>query len=455
MKEQKYKNHKISMTEGNISIQLLKFSIPLLMGNIVQQFYSMVDSIIVGNLIGSDALAAVGATGSLIFLFFSLCTGMASGVGIMIAQYDGAKDLKSVKKTIANSIYIIGATAIIMGLVGMIFSPNVLKLLRTPSNIYEDALIYMKIICGGTIAVGVYNAIAAILRALGDTKTPLYFLILSSILNIGLDLLFVITIPLGVAGVAYATIISQGLSAIACIIYSVIKIPEFSLTKQDYKICKDTCYQIFRLGTLAAFQHSLLAISHIIIQRVVNGFGSAIVAAFTVTSKLEQLVMQPYNSLGIAMSTFAGQNMGAGNIQRIKEGHKKSLKIIIVISIVLSLTMFFGAETFVKFFVKDFFVIQTAAKATKIISIFFFPLGAIFVIRGLLTGAGDAVYGMINGLAEMLARICFAVPLTSISFIGVWGIWLTTGITWIITSLASEVRYRRGKWIEKGIVKKK
>lgn len=434
------------MTVGNPTGLLLSFMLPMVIGNIFQQFYSMVDSIVVGQYVGADALAAIGATSSLNFLFFSLCGGMSNGIGIVISQQFGAGRDEGVKKAIANAAYIMLTVGIAMGLLGIILSRPVLHFLNTPENILDQAVLYMQITCAGVLAVALYNCVSAILRAVGDSKTPLYFLMVASVLNIVLDLLFVRGFNMGVAGAAVATIIAQLVSGMGSLMFAIKKNPYFKVEKEHTHVDKDIIRQCARMGIPLAFQSSLIAISCVALQSVVNGFGSVVVAAFTATSRIEQLIQQPYNSLGMAVSTFAGQNIGAGKEDRVRKGYWTGWKIMAAFSLVMMPTMMFGGEWIMKLFVDEVEVIQLGSQALKLTSWFYLFLGTIYVTRGMLNGVGDANFAFINGIIEVLGRICFAKPLTLIPVIGVWGVWLATAFTWCITGIVSMVRYFQGKW---------
>lgn len=440
------KSYVKDMTTGNPTGLLLSFMLPMVVGNIFQQLYNMVDSMIVGKYVGADALAAVGATGSLNFLIFSLCGGMANGIGIIISQYFGAGNAEGVKKAIANAVYIMTAAAVCMGILGFVLAKPLLAVLNTPENILEAAALYMQIMCAGVLAVALYNCIAAILRALGDSKTPLYFLIVASILNIALDLFFVRGINMGVAGAGIATIISQLLAGAGSLLFAVLKNPYFKIEKEHRKAERDIIRQSVRMGVPLAFQSSLIAISCVALQSVVNTFGSVVVAAFTATSRIEQLVQQPYNSLGMAVSTYTGQNIGAGKIDRVKQGYRKGCLIMAVFSLVMLPLAQFGGEFIMRLFVNEQEVIDLGSQALKITSWFYLFLGSIYVTRGMLNGAGDAAFAFVNGLVEVIGRICFARPLTMIPSVHVWGVWLATGLTWGITGVVSVLRYLQGKW---------
>jgi putative MATE family efflux protein len=446
------KSYVHDMTEGSEVSLLVKFSLPMLIGNIFQQFYNMIDSIIVGKYVGANALAAVGATSSLSFLFFSVCMGLSVGVGIIISQYFGAKQDEQVKKAIANAIYVIALAGIIMSILACIFARPVLQLMRTPHEILDDAVKFFRIVSGGMIAVAAYNAIAAILRALGDSKTPLIFLVASCAINVVLDLTFVLKFGLGVEGTAYATVISQAAAALGCIGFAVSKNPYFKLKAEHREINWPIITKCIRIGIPVAAQSSLIALSCVALQSVVNGFGEIAVAAFTATSRIEQLVQQPFGSLGSAMATFTGQNMGANKLDRVKKGYHKSIIMVAAFSIITLVAAHFGGRAIMEIFVKDEAVITLGAKAIKITSCAYFPLGMIYITRGLLNGTGDAFFAMLNGMVEVAGRVGFSAMLAMIPIFGVWSVWYTTGLTWLITGIACVIRYKQGRWKEKSLI---
>jgi putative MATE family efflux protein len=440
-----------SMTEGSPAKLLLRFTIPMLIGNLFQQFYNMVDSIVVGRFVGSNALAAVGATGSLNFLFFAMSFGIAAGVGVVVSQYFGAERMDMVEKSIINGMYLLAAVSALMGVVGIASARWVLAALDTPEIILEDAVIYMRVSCAGILAIAAYNGVASVLRALGDSKTPLYFMVVACFINIGLDLLFVIGFQWSVFGVALATVIAQMAAAIGAFAYALYKIPYFHIKKENRPIRRDIISRCFTLGLPIALQNALIAFSCIFLQKVVNGFGESVVAANTALGRIEQLVQQPYNSLGAAITTYTGQNIGAGKIDRVKQGYKAAFWSVVVFSIIMFVPCQLFGEQIVGVFVTEPEVVAIGAKGLSITSFFYFFLGMIYVARSVLNGAGDAAFAMINGLMEVAGRVGFAVPLTKIPLIGVWGIFFTTGFTWALTGIVSMVRYHKGKWEFKGI----
>ncbi len=439
------------MTHGNETKLLLNFMMPMLVGNIFQQVYNIADSVIVGQYVGSNALGAIGCTGSITFLFFAICQGIANGAGIMVAQYFGAGNEEQVKKTLTNSFYLVALSGIILSILGIVLARPILTLLETPTKQLEDAVTYMQIICAGTIAVALYNYAAQVMRALGDAKTPLIFLLVATVLNIGLDFLFVVGFDMGVEGAAYATIIAQAISAIGSLICAAIINPYFKLRREHFAFDKDISLLCCKVGLPLGMQSFTIAISCVILQRFVNSFDAQVVTAFTVTSRVEQFVQQPYSSLAMAVSTFTGQNMGAGKTDRVRRALASSVKITIVISLVMLLACYGAGELIMGCFVKDAAVIAIGAKGLRIISLMFFPLGIIYVTRGLLNGANDTFYAMINGIIEVSGRIGFSLLLVYVLPVGMWSVWLATGLTWVITGIAGTIRYKQGIWVKKSI----
>ena len=305
---------------------------------------------------------------------------------------------------------------------------------------------YMRICCLGVIAIALYNCIASILRGLGDSRTPLYFLIVASVLNVVLDLVFVCVFHWGVAGAGVATIISQLLSGVGSLTLSIRRNAYFHLTKESFRFNRNIIFQTVRIGVPMAAQSSLIAFSCVILQSVVNSFGSSVVAAFTATSRVEQLVQQPYMSLSTAISTFTGQNIGAGKKDRVRLGASRGLIMILVFTCVMMPLIWIFSHPIIGLFVTDKEVIRLGAHALHLTSPFYFPLSIIYVYRGLLNGAGDAMFSFLNGVTECAGRIAFPKPLTMISQIGVWGIWLGTALTWLLVAIVTFLRYRSGAW---------
>jgi len=443
------KQNVTDMTVGNPLKHILKFAIPLFVGNLFQQLYNMVDAVIVGNFIDNDALAAVGTCGSTNFMFFSLCVGLSMGVGVIVAQYFGAKEYEMVKKTIGNAIYVLLASSILVGVLCFTLAPKLLQLLHTPSDIIGTSTTYMRTTATGIFAIAVYNGVASILRALGDSKTPLYFLILSCIANISLDLLFVLGCGWGVFGVAFATVLSQYICALACIFYSYKKVSFFQLNRWQLKFDSMLIKRAFSLGIPIAMQSSLIALSMMVLQGVVNSFGKDVMSAYTIIGRIEQIVQQPFSSIAMAVTCYTGQNIGARKMQRVKEGFHQSVVIVLIYSILMIPIAFFLGDEIIGIFGKKPEVIAIGAKALMIDSVCYFPLAMIYVPRAVLNGAGDNRFAMINGITEVSCRIGYSKIFTRIPMLGYWGIFITTGVTWITTAIVCIARYLSKGWKRK------
>lgn len=319
------------MTMGSPLRMILLFSVPVLLGNIFQQFYNMVDTIIVGQYLGEDALAAVGSTGCLMFLVLGFANGIAQGFGVMVSHAFGAKDFKLLKHYVALSLILTAIVSLLLTIPTVAASRQFLILMKTPDNILGLADSYIKVIFAGILLTMSYNVAAGILRGIGDSKTPLYFLILSSFLNIVLDLFLIVVVKLGTAGAAYATIIAQGVSALLCFIYMFRKFDILKTSREDYYLDGYGVFNMLSIGIPMALNYSITAIGTMILQGAVNIFGSSVVAAFTAASKVENLSTQTMPTLGTAIATYCGQNLGAGKYKRIYEGMRKGFFICIFI----------------------------------------------------------------------------------------------------------------------------
>lgn len=429
------------MTTGNPVKLILYFSIPLLIGNIFQQFYSMVDTIIVGRFIGVNALAALGSTGSMIFLIIGFTMGLTSGFSVIVAQFFGANNREGLRKSVATSIVLSTIFTIIITVISMLAAKPLLNLMNTPADIINDANSYISIIFAGTCATVFYNMISSILRALGDSRTPLYFLIVSSVLNIILDLVFIINFSMGVAGAAYATVISQGVAGVLCLIYASRRYDILRLKKKHFKMDKNLISQHLKVGLPMAFQFSITAIGVMVLQSAINGFGSVVVAAHTAASKVEQLVMQPAITFGVTMATYSAQNLGAGKIDRIKEGVKKCSMISLVISVISGIVVVVFGGSFTRLFISDASaeVVAYSQQYLTTVSIFFTILGLLFIYRNTLQGIGDAFVPMMAGVAELVVRVVVAFTLPAL--IGYAGICLASPIAWIAATIPLSIAY--------------
>ena len=413
------------MTKGNPMQLLIQFSLPLLVGNIFQQLYNMVDSIIVGNFVGANALGAIGTTNSLNFFFFSLVAGLSVGIGIIVAQYFGFGDEEKVKDAIGNSIWIITVCSVIMAIIGFVTARPILVLLDTDPVILNDAVAYLKVVSIGIVCVGFYNGVSGILRALGDSKTPLIFLIVASVLNVILDLIFVLSFGWGVVGAGVATAFSQLISALACIIYAYKSNTYFKLKKKNIKLNGSIIKKSCKLGIPVALQNSLIAFSLIVLQKVVNGYGATFTTAFTVVSRIETLVQQPFMSLGAAVSTYTGQNIGAGLKDRVRKGFNSATLVSSIFALAVGVVFWIFAPSIASIFGKDADVIRIGANGLRITCCFYIFLGLIYTTRNVLNGAGDAMFSLFTGIVECIGRVGFAYPMTLIPFMGKYGVCFT------------------------------
>ena len=441
------------MTKDRPLKLLLAFTGPMLIGNIFQQFYNMVDSIVVGKFVNKDALAAIGATGSSIFLIFGLTFGLSAGISIVISQYFGAGDYDNVRKSFATAIYVIFLASVIMGIAGFFVCRPLLELLDTHPDIIDQSELYMKLSLLGILGIAGYNGMSAVLRALGDTITPLVFLIVASVLNVILDLIFVIAFHWNVAGVAIATIISQYVSAIGCIIYALIKIKFLRIPIKELKPDRDIFIKCIRFGIPVALQNSFVSVSMLALQSVINSFNETVItAAYTVVNRIEQLVMQPFMSLGAAVAAFTGQNIGAKKLDRVKKGMKSATVIAIIFSLVMLPVMYFCGQYIMMLFTKkdEFDVVLYGVEGIRITCMFYSFLGMIFVTRNFLSGAGDIRIPMIMGLIEVVCRVIFSKYLSVT--IGYRGIFLATALTWFVTGIVGTVRVLSGRWKNKSVV---
>ncbi|SFU81786.1 putative efflux protein, MATE family [Clostridium sp. DSM 8431] len=410
-----------NMTRGNPVKLIINFTLPLLAGNIFQQLYNVVDAVIVGRGVGVDALAAVGATGSLNFLIFGFVLGLTQGLSILVSQYYGGMEYNKVCKAITMSAYLYILIGIIISLASVIYSRVLLEILNTPGSIITDADNYMKIIFGGMIITIFFNTLSGILRALGDGKTPFYSLIIASIINIILDLGFILILDMGVKGAALATVIAQFISSIFCL-YKVSKIKIIKIQKKHWRFNEELFVQSFKLGIPVALMNSVTAVGVMILQVVVNGFGEIYVAAYSTASRIIGILEQIGSTAGLAISTYTGQNLGAGKIDRIKEGVKKSNVILVIANFILTVIIFvFGKEILAVFVSSaEVEVINIGYKYEVVTAAGLWVLGLLFIYRSSLQAMGDTFIPMLSGIAELLARIgTVFILVSSLDFIAI------------------------------------
>jgi len=438
------------MTTGNPFQIILLFSIPVLLGNLFQQFYNMVDTIIVGRYLGEDALAAVGSTGCLMFLVLGFANGIAQGFGVMISHAFGARDYKLLRHYVALSLLLTAIVSAILTIPTVAASRLLLLWMHTPENILTMADAYIKVIFAGITLTMSYNVISGILRGIGDSKTPLYFLILSSVLNIVLDLFFIVTLNLGTAGAAYATIIAQGVSAALCFVYMFRKFDILKTTRSDYYMDAVGVKNMLSVGIPMALNYSITAVGTMIMQSAVNVFGSSVVAAFTAASKVNNIATQSMPTLGTAMATYCGQNLGAGKYDRIYVGMKQAFFLCLGASLVAAAICILGGRFIVSWFVSNPSeeILTYAMQYLTIASWFFLPLAVIFLYRNALQGLNRGLIPMLSGIVEMACR--FAVILLAPKSAGFFGVafadpaaWMGAGIPLFITYFLWEQKMKK------------
>ncbi|MDE7044963.1 MAG: MATE family efflux transporter, partial [Acetatifactor sp.] len=332
----------------------------------------------------------------------------------------------------------------------ILFSPQVIWLMGTPEGIRAESVIYMRVTCAGMLGLAFYNGAAAVLRALGDARTPLYFLILSSIVNVILDLLFVLQLDMGVMGVGLATMIAEYTSAIVCLLYAYKRVSFFRLRREDMKPDREIIIRSFQLGIPIAMQSAMISVSRMILQGVINSFGESVMAASNIINRIEELVQQPFSSLHAALTTYAGQNIGARDTERVKKGYRQSAVVAVSFGLLIIPIAYLFGENIIGAFVKEEEVIAIGTAALHINSLFYTVVGMIHVSRAVLNGCGDTGFALMNGVTEVICRVCYSQFFTRIPAIGYWGIWVTTAATWTTTAVVCIIRYMTGKWKEKG-----
>ena len=433
------------LTKGAPLKLMLLFSIPLLIGNIFQQFYNVADIIIVGRTLGINALASVGAVSPLFFLIMFIIVGLTNGFSVITGQRFGAKDFEGVRRSVTMSTILSFTFTLIFTIVCAIFMHKILHLMNVPAEIYKDAYYYIQIVVLGLFVANFYNLLANIIRALGDSMTPLYCLIIASIANIFLALLFIQSFHLGVAGSALALILSQGLSGLLCIWYVKRRFPILHLKKQDWKFSwqKDLNFAFahLKVGIPMAVQFAILGLSILIIQSVCNTFGANVIAAFTAALRIEQIATLPMISFGVALASFVAQNFGAGCFSRIRYGVKKASLINLGLSLFMAFIMHFYGGDLVRIFIGNGNenIVKIAHDYLFISSLFYFFLAQIFIYRNALQGLGRAVIPMLASIGELLMRAFAAIYLAV--KIGYFGVFYAGPIAWIAASLVLAIGY--------------
>ena len=423
----------------------------MIIGNVFQQAYNLVDSIIVGKYLGKEALAAVGASFPLIFLLISLIIGVASGATIMIAQFYGAKQIEKVKLTNSTLMIFLSVASLLMTFIGVSWTEEVFRLIQLPEELMPQAVSYLKVYLFGLIFFFGYNGISAVLRGLGDSKTPLYFLIISTILNIILDLFFIVVLDFGVEGTAYATIISQAFALFSAIFYLQWKNNIIQFKIKDFKFDKSLYIQSLKIGLPSGLQATFVALGMTTVLGIVNGFGTNVVAAYSVAIRLDALATLPAMNFAAALSTFVGQNIGAGKMDRVAKGFKSTLIMSSVVSIIISITFYFFGSPLMAVFTTDIDVIRIGSQYLVIVSSFYIIFSAMFSTNAVMRGAGDTMIPMfVTLIALWVVRVPASYFLSDI--FGELGIWWSLPLAWAVGLIFSFSYYLTGRWKRKSVI---
>jgi putative MATE family efflux protein len=439
------------LTVGNERKLILLFAMPMLLGNVFQQLYNIIDSIIVGNFLGKEALAAVGASFPVMFVLISLIVGVSSGFTIVIAQYFGAKDFGRVKRTINTLIIFLFISSIVLTIVGLLFSRQIFELMALPAHIIPQAVAYFDIFMYGLIFMFGYNGVSSILRGLGDSKTPLYFLMIATVLNIILVIVFIEVFQWGIAGVAWATVIAQGVSFVLSVFYLLKYNHLFRLSRASLHIDKEIFIKSIKIGIPTGLQHTFLALGMVALMRIVNDFGTDTIAAYSVAGRIDSFASLPAMNFAMALATFVGQNIGANKVDRVKKGFKATLVMTTIISLFVTLVVALFGHGIMSLFTQDQNVIHIGANYLVIVSAFYIVFSAMMVSNGVMRGAGDTLIPMfITLFALWLLRIPVSYWLSQ--HIGSDGIWWSIPIAWVFGCAASFLYYFSGRWKRKAII---
>ncbi len=445
--KKKQSTNQIIMTEGEIWKQLLAFSVPLLAGNLFQQLYNTVDSVVVGNFIGSDALAAVGSSNSLINLIIGMFMGIGTGAGVIISQYYGARDEKKLHWAVHTSMALSLIGGLILIVLGVLMSPFILNWMGTPEKVMPSSVAYLRIFFCGSLFNLVYNMGAGILRAVGDSKRPLYYLCVSSVINIVLDLVFVVVFGMGTAGVGYATVIAQAVSSIL-VVWALIRTDDiYQLVPRKIRIDKRMMVRILKLGIPSGIQQSIISLSNVIVQANVNSFGSAAMAGFGAYSKIDGFAMLPLQSFCMAATTFTGQNIGAKKSKRVKQGVIQGIAISMAYTAFISVILYLNAEHILKIFSPDEEVIAYGYSTMLILLPFYWTIAIHQILMGSIRGSGRTMVSMLIGVGNMCVLRMIYINLLVPFFPSFGAVMWCYPITWITTMLMDCVYSIKAKWI--------
>ena len=422
------------MTSGSPMKMILSFTFPIFIGNVFQQFYNMADAVIVGKFVGTKALAAVGSTGTIMFLIYGFVVGMTAGFTVLTAQKFGAGDMRAMRQTVAGASILSLIVGVILTAAFMILMKPWLMAMNTPEDIFADAYAYIMIVSAGILAQMLYNLLASVLRALGNSKVPLYFLILSALLNIVLDLVLIIVFHMGAAGAAVATVVSQGVSGLLCLVYIVKCVPVLRMSRDDWRPSGHLLKTQMRIGIPMALQYSITAIGTMMVQSSLNILGSTLVAAYTAAGKIEQVVSQAYVALGTTLATYSAQNIGAGDVPRIRRGFRATTWIGVIYSFAAAaLVMTVGKYMTYLFVSEDVELIMGSVDLyLKCAGSLFIPLAIVNIYRNGIQGLGYGLLPMMAGVAELVGRgVMSVIAAQQKSYLGVC---LASPAAWVLAA---------------------
>lgn len=446
MNKEKSKNRGL-MTEGVIWKEILLFSIPLLLGNLFQQLYNAVDSVVVGNYIGAQALAAVGSSAPVINLLVSFFMGLAVGAGVIISRYFGARKKEELHIAVHTSLALTFAAGLVMTLIGVLISPYVLQWVGTPSDVMDSSVLYLRIYFLGILSVMVYNMGSGILRAVGDSRNPLYFLIVSSVTNIILDMLFVIVFHMGIAGVGWATLIAQTISAVLTMLLLMRTKEEYQVKLKHIRFHKHMLYEIVRLGLPSGLQNAIVSFSNVIVQSNINAFGSLAMAGCGSYTKIDGFAILPVMSYSMALTTFTGQNMGAKKYDRVKQGAKTGILMSVITIVCISALLLILGPNVLAIFSSDPTVINYGLYKMHVLAPGYIFLAISHAFNGIIRGAGITTVPMIVMVTcwcgLRMAWILTSVPL----FHDIGVVFMGWPLTWVASALWLFLYYRKGNWM--------
>lgn len=435
------------MTEGVIWKQLILFSIPLLIGNLFQQLYNTVDSIIVGNYVGSQALASVGASTPIINLLVGFFMGIATGAGIIISQFFGARDNERLKASVHTSFALSIWAGFFLTVIGIIFSPHILRLMGTPANVFDDSVLYLRIYFLGSLFLLLYNMGAGVLRAIGDSKRPLYYLCLSSVINIILDLVFVVGFKMGVAGVALATLIAQGISAILLMIQLMRSRESYAVNLKDVKVDKFVLREIIIVGIPTGLQQVIISLSNAIVQSSINSFGSDAIAGCSAYLKLDGFMILPIMSFSMAATTFTGQNLGAKQYSRIYKGLRTSILITTIYTVSACVIMYFFGGDALRIFTQEENVLQYGRVMLDTIVPAYLALALMQSLVGTVRGAGKTIVTMVMSILSLcIVRVWWILTVLKVAP-SIEGVFLGYPISWVVGFILMALYAWKGNWL--------